>query len=155
MDGRACVYRFYSEDGVLLYVGCTTNPHQRFGPHRYTKWAPLADVEKTEVIWYETVLEALRYEKLAIQNEYPYMQNTDPAWYLRPRFGPIEHGATDVDHGKWSRLRTNVRKFPSERFPGRDLVGEQSKRSMEAWHNHAWAELWASIGELGTQCEMF
>ena len=82
--GPAWVYRFYDPGGVLLYVGCTTNPPQRFRTHRYSAWAGLADPRRTTVEYYAKTRAALRAETVAIRTEFPYYQTTRetdwPAW---------------------------------------------------------------------------
>lgn len=64
------LYRFYDADDVLLYVGMTMNPGQRWANHRDEKawWADVATVRTQLFDSREAVLEA---ETKAIQAEHP------------------------------------------------------------------------------------
>lgn len=65
------VYRAFDEVGRLLYVGCTSNPQNRFGCHRShgSKWLPYA----ASTAWdtFPTREEALLEEARAIRVEAP------------------------------------------------------------------------------------
>ncbi|WP_080128042.1 MULTISPECIES: GIY-YIG nuclease family protein [unclassified Actinoplanes] len=50
-----CIYRFYNDAGVLLYVGITGSPSVRFESHRANSaWWGQADLTRTLVYWRET-----------------------------------------------------------------------------------------------------
>lgn len=65
------LYRFYSADRRLLYVGITGNPQGRFAAHEQAEWAPMADLRRTRVRWYQTRHAALAAEVRAIRRERP------------------------------------------------------------------------------------
>jgi hypothetical protein len=75
------LYRFYDEDGALLYVGVTNNTKDRFGHHKaYSDWWDLATTHTLEQ--FGTRQEALKAEERAILTESP-IHNV-----LRPETNP-------------------------------------------------------------------
>lgn len=44
---KHALYRFYADDGALLYVGITLNPTGRWNDHRHDKpwWTDVADIK--------------------------------------------------------------------------------------------------------------
>ena len=68
--GRTALYRFFDAQGVLLYVGITVNPKQRWAHHATHKsWWPAVARRTTE--WFETWRDALHAEQVAIVSEEP------------------------------------------------------------------------------------
>lgn len=64
------LYRFYDTDDVLLYVGVTNNPTQRFGQHAIDKaWWP--QVARKTAVLYGSRDDALAAEAVAIVAESP------------------------------------------------------------------------------------
>jgi len=86
----ACVYRAFSADGVLVYIGCTGNDLLRFEQHRASKdwWPSIANIT---VEHFPSRLEAMAAEAKAIREEGPLV-NADAseagrkAWVNRLRF---------------------------------------------------------------------
>lgn len=68
-DVETIVYRFYAEDGRLLYVGITEEVAKRFLRHSERLWWPEALTVRLEV--YAARSEALAVEADAISNESP------------------------------------------------------------------------------------
>lgn len=68
-DVETIVYRFYAEDGRLLYVGITEEVAKRFLRHSERLWWPEALTVRLEV--YAARSEALAVEAHAISNEAP------------------------------------------------------------------------------------
>jgi len=69
-NGLTFLYRFYDDAGVLLYVGVSQRPFQRFAGHdRSAKWITQAAACRLER--FPTRSEALRAETLAIWSEQP------------------------------------------------------------------------------------
>lgn len=68
-EAPACVYRFFDNDGDLLYVGCTISP-SRIEHHRFIKawWTQITNIT---VEHYSTRREALDAELTAIHAEFP------------------------------------------------------------------------------------
>lgn len=64
------LYRFYTDDGRLLYVGITRNPERRFSQHAARKrwWR---DVRGISIEWYESRGEVEAAERRAIHVEKP------------------------------------------------------------------------------------
>lgn len=64
------VYKYYDKNNVLLYVGCSNNPKQRYKQHCKTKnWAN--EIYSTEIIPCETRQNALQLEEKLILSECP------------------------------------------------------------------------------------
>lgn len=63
------VYRLFANDGALLYVGCTCDPHERFFGHQGKHWWPSATHVATE--WFNDRFTALLQEAQAIIDEAP------------------------------------------------------------------------------------
>lgn len=75
-QGRTAVYRLFSDDGVLIYVGIATDPHQRWVQHARTQpWWP--EVVTREIEWFGTRAEAEQTETREIANSRP-RHNTHP-----------------------------------------------------------------------------
>lgn len=65
---RPCVYRAWSEDGTLLYIGSTINPVQRIRAHATgTRW--WGEVVRLTFEEYDTEAEVRKAESTAIWNE--------------------------------------------------------------------------------------
>lgn len=65
------VYRCYDAAGQLLYVGQGLDPHERLKQHRRTGQPWVADVARTDVVWYPDRLDALLAERAATRTEGP------------------------------------------------------------------------------------
>lgn len=68
-DKPTCVYRLYSQDDVLVYVGVSKNPKQRWLAHKRKAWWTF--VRKAHITWYEDRQSALDAERHAIFHEDP------------------------------------------------------------------------------------
>ncbi|HZP53869.1 hypothetical protein [Actinocrinis sp.] len=67
---HTAVYRLYDDKGVLLYVGQSNAPLERYVEHRDTKpWWP--QVAEHSIEWRTSLEQALRTEKRAIRDEWP------------------------------------------------------------------------------------
>lgn len=67
---RTALYRLHDAEGVLLYVGITSDPQQRFSAHKQDKpWWP--DVARKSIEWYDTRADAELAEEAAIKIKSP------------------------------------------------------------------------------------
>ncbi|WP_175627561.1 GIY-YIG nuclease family protein [Microbacterium sp. CSI-V] len=66
---RCAVYRFFDEDGRLLYVGKAIDPDARRKQHEKRIW--WSDVHRQEVEWFANERLALDAEDTAIRDENP------------------------------------------------------------------------------------
>lgn len=68
--GRSALYRLYDSEGVLLYVGISRYPDERFKEHAGDKlwWHHVA---RKEITWHDNRVEALSSEAAAMKNERP------------------------------------------------------------------------------------
>lgn len=74
---RTALYRLYGEDGVLLYVGITSNPEVRWAWHRGAQaWWPLVTNKTLE--WFDDRLDAAKAEAVAIRTENPIKNVASP-----------------------------------------------------------------------------
>src|SRR5258707_2681175 len=74
-QGRTAVYRLYDRDDVLIYVGISNLPHQRWNWHaEHQSWWP--DVVTREIGWHDTRAEAEAAEARCISAARP-RHNTD------------------------------------------------------------------------------
>jgi predicted GIY-YIG superfamily endonuclease len=79
---RTAVYRLYSSDGRLLYVGITYNPNTRFQEHAAEKvWWEDVDMTKTEIRWYKNRKLAKKAETEAIATEHPVFNVAEAPLY--------------------------------------------------------------------------
>lgn len=70
MSGKTDLYRYYEDDGVLLYVGISSDAYKRAKSHaKNSEWFIFQD--KMTVETFDTRKEARAAEKLAIVNENP------------------------------------------------------------------------------------
>ena len=68
------VYRIWSANGDLLYVGCSVNPLSRIMEHsKYKAWS--VEIDTVKVQWFGSKPEAQAAEKSAIQSENPRWNN--------------------------------------------------------------------------------
>lgn len=73
----ACVYRFFDDEGVLLYVGLTNDPDRRFREHAVGKgW--FLRVDHHEVEWFDSRSAAETAEREAIWQERPEFNKANP-----------------------------------------------------------------------------
>lgn len=63
------LYRYFAEDGALLYVGISHNPFHRETQHRHKK--PMQCVRYIELEWFSSRAKALAAEGFAIKRERP------------------------------------------------------------------------------------
>lgn len=68
---RTAMYRFFDEDGHLLYVGISVDPTRRIEQHRKDKPWFVGEVDEIEVEWFATRVLALEAEEVAIWRENP------------------------------------------------------------------------------------
>lgn len=93
------VYRMYSTDGTLLYIGCTYNVPVRLRGH--IAWLP--QVASITLEWHANADEGLAAETRAIKAENPLYNVKDtpkarPAEYVRQQhFGSADTGKTSVE----------------------------------------------------------
>jgi len=75
---RTAVYRAFTADGKLLYVGMTMRPEDRWEAHaRCSQWWPLHD--RIEMEWFDTRTAAADAEYAAILHERPAYNSPHPA----------------------------------------------------------------------------
>ncbi|GAA4929022.1 hypothetical protein GCM10023224_05530 [Streptomonospora halophila] len=79
MSKRTALYRAFAADGALLYVGISTNPRHRWNEHALEKNWWRREVHRTEVVWFETRLEAATAEARAVRAERPARNRALPA----------------------------------------------------------------------------
>jgi predicted GIY-YIG superfamily endonuclease len=103
----AYVYRFFTADGELLYVGVTESIFRRLAQHVHKPW--FGDVGVITVATYADQLEAGKAEVLAIETEKPRYN-----WkmLIHPSITPdpaVPKPISDADHGfgrpKWAARR--------------------------------------------------
>src|SRR6267154_1953762 len=69
-NGRCQLYRHFSKDGKLLYIGITTHESGRRKQHQVeAKW--FAEIANVEVVEFETREQAAEAERAAIASEAP------------------------------------------------------------------------------------
>jgi predicted GIY-YIG superfamily endonuclease len=68
---ETAVYRIFSADDTLLYVGMSVSPETRFADHRTCKRWMREDAHHYRIAWYGTRAEADAEEKRAIRQERP------------------------------------------------------------------------------------
>lgn len=70
------LYRHYDKNGILLYVGISNNAVKRLSGHKTAKWYNYIETVKIEK--FETELDALEAEKIAIATEAPLYNKSRP-----------------------------------------------------------------------------
>lgn len=71
VDRPCALYRYFDQDGVLLYVGISVDPEMRWKTHRYSHAGWVVDSVRRVDDWYSSVAEAKRAERAAIKAEHP------------------------------------------------------------------------------------
>ena len=92
------LYRHYSDDGTLLYVGITNDPIKRDKQHMASSdWRAM--VARTLTVWHTDRTSAEAAERWAIQNE-------NPLHNIRRDVGPLPTAPTD---GWRKRMHDEIR----------------------------------------------
>jgi hypothetical protein len=115
MNEQTALYRLYRADGLLLYVGITDNPPERWRSHASLKpWWP--EVARRDVEWFNTRAAALDAESRAILGE-------DPLHNIRGRGGSKVRPSLRTRHPqtRWSEW--------VERVAGNAAQSEISRRT--------------------------
>lgn len=112
---RVLLYRFYDSSGVLLYVGITNTPHERWAAHARDseEWWPSVAVVHSE--WHDTRDLAEKAEATAIKDEKPLhnrVHNGRPYRYSGRRFPASQLHPIAREH------------FGDRAFSYRDLIEE-------------------------------
>jgi hypothetical protein len=69
-EKKPCLYRHFDENGNLLYIGACANYATRRHSHKaLSEWAP--EIYREEIVYFETLRDALDAERTAIWNEKP------------------------------------------------------------------------------------
>lgn len=114
-DHRTALYRLFDEGGVLLYVGITVNPEERWIDHERTKsWWP--QVAEKRIEWLDDRPTALTVELTAIKTEHP-LHNVvgTPEAHKRRELAPDEVGG--------GVLRSNLAEHIARvRYHGEEIV---------------------------------
>lgn len=123
MVGGTSVYRFYSEPGVLLYVGVTSCPEIRFRQHALTAaWWPLADQSLTQVVWRDSRGLAEAEEVCAIIVERPIYNIKDKPGRVYPTQPPPPTEVRGVRALPLTKVRANLREVIDDAAEGRHTV---------------------------------
>lgn len=87
MNDKTAVYRAFSEDGALLYLGVSCDPNLRMKTHRsLSRWG--ASVSSVTFKWYTSRDAALNAEAIGIFTEKPVFNRTGPTARLAAIFRP-------------------------------------------------------------------
>lgn len=90
------VYRFFDDAGILLYVGCTSDPKKRCVCHRtQSTWA--TQIDRVSVKWFPGWLQAARAEAEAIMDERPKHNRISPL-PANVGIGYVPHPRGDGSH---------------------------------------------------------
>lgn len=102
MTKPCAVYRVYSKDGRLLYIGASPSPLNRAKLHSdYKHWATEIDTIKCE--WFATKAEAFAAEAEMIRSECPewnvkhHISPKKTVRSVRPEYGPIKVATFEVE----------------------------------------------------------
>lgn len=120
MPERTALYRLYSADGTLIYVGISKNPEQRWGTHKSEKpwWQQVA---RKTVEWFDDRVTAAKAEATAVRVENPLMNQALPdedggsgysLRFPRPKREPGESSKLRrirLDDDLWERLDAAAR----------------------------------------------
>lgn len=71
---RTALYRHFSSNGSLLYVGISLNPFYRLSQHKESEW--FHDVTEVRIEWFDTKANACLAERRAIVLEAPIHNKT-------------------------------------------------------------------------------
>lgn len=75
---KTAVYRLFSEDNVLIYIGKTDSPNRRFKEHQRSQaWFADVHLPSTVIEWFPDNNQALDAETLAIKSERPLFNDRD------------------------------------------------------------------------------
>jgi hypothetical protein len=116
------LYRFYSGDETLLYVGQSCNPFQRLTSHIGKKDMPR--VRYVEIEWFDEAVSAIRAEQLAICREGP-LWNQDGRKSARQLKVTPRHEVSDKPQS-WPSIPADVVKAGAEKWHMPDVFTWQA-----------------------------
>lgn len=90
MDRPCALYRHFDQDGVLLYVGISVDPEERWKAHRYSRAEWAADSVRRVDDWFSSLVEAQAAERVAIKTERPKHNRQHNGRCRRPAPPPVE-----------------------------------------------------------------
>lgn len=83
LQKQHCLYRHFTADGRLLYVGISVDPFTRWTQHKCSReWIPL--VARIELQWFTERWRALEAEQLALRTENPIYNQSRPTPHVPP-----------------------------------------------------------------------
>lgn len=126
------LYRFFDAQGVLLYVGATSNPFRRLAEHSTTR--DVTQVATVTLQWFPDRREAVLAEDEAIVSERPLWNIAKPARKRREKIGlgagrPCDFAPSPDQERKIKRLwhdARNTQKYVLTRAS--EIVGMEVKR---------------------------
>lgn len=65
------LYRYFSAEGALLYIGISNAPFKRIGQHKAGRRDAMREVARIDIEWFDTKAEAVVAEKQAVASECP------------------------------------------------------------------------------------
>lgn len=122
---RTALYRFYAEDGELLYIGITANPKKRLAEHAASKpwWTSVA---RHDIAWFDNRASAASAEREAIASEGPLHNSQHALPDLAPEvaavFAKYKH-----DHEMERHLRGPMLELADRELKAGATVGELAK----------------------------
>lgn len=127
---ETALYRHFSKDGMLLYVGISIDPFRRNAQHE--DGAPwFREVTNISVEWHPTHTDALRAEQAAIAMERPRFNKEKTGTELRALHGPLPPEAEDLSAalGSWE-----LRKVYRDGYPHfSDLSTAVRTQGLHGW----------------------
>lgn len=120
---QTALYRFFGEDGELLYVGITKRLLTRWREHSRdyaTTWWPM--VRSNTVLWYPNRTEAGRAERYAIHTEKPLYNVMHTARNKVPQGTRASRESQTEQRGD-SLLEVLIEHFPGRPFTTSDAIG--------------------------------
>jgi hypothetical protein len=107
-----CVYRAYSKQNQLIYVGRSVNFHNRISSHKgFSEWFKKVDFFK--ITHFETDSEMRLYEKAIIELEKPLFNiqytNKEPNLERKKRKANIAEGLKGMELGKFKGTPPEIR----------------------------------------------
>jgi predicted GIY-YIG superfamily endonuclease len=131
---RVALYRFFDADGVLLYVGITSDIEQRWSRHANDRKSWWPHVAKKTVEWLDNRWEASQAEARAVRDEGPMHNIQRPRMKRRPEVPYSDNPDSIINsdgsayvNPAWEAMLRNSQQLPKgRRYPKRWGVALQS-----------------------------
>ena len=125
------LYRYFSMDDVLLYIGASHNPFLREVQH--SEHHDMTQVRYVEIEWFDTAQAALEAETIAIKRERPKWNVVHQRRKRWTRVTLPDHSTKEAVEAKGVKVEPVTRRGPPNKYP--EPTPQQNAAIVTMWHS--------------------